>query len=87
MLPTLEQIKTLLIPRLVWYINKKIEEAGGQPADDEITAADIEKILNGTYTPTPDDNGVTEADIQSILDGSYTPVPDDDSWAASDFKF
>lgn len=89
MLPTVEQLKNLLIPRLVWYIDKRIAESGGQvtPGDDEITAKDIEAILNGTYTPVEDDDGVTTADIQEILSGNYTPVEDDDSWAASDFEF
>ena len=84
MLVTAEQIKTKLIPRLIWYINKKISEAGGC-SDDFVTAEDILKILNGTYEPVPDDDSITSAEIQSILDGEYVPVEDSDSWSASDF--
>ena len=86
MLPTVEQIKTQLIPRLLWYINKKIAEAGGS-SDDFVTAEDIQRILNGTYEPVADDDSITPAEIQSILNGEFSPVEDSDTWSANDFIF
>lgn len=86
MLVTMEQIQTKLIPRLIWFINKKISEAGGS-SDDWVTAEDIMKILNGTYVPIADNDSITAAEIQSILDGDFTPIADSDSWSANDFVF
>ena len=86
MLPTMKQIKTQLIPRLIWYINKKIAEAGGT-SDDFITTKEIQAILNGTYTPTEDDASISDDDIQDIVEGEYTSTEDDDALTADDFIF
>ena len=86
MLTTMAQIKNQLIPRLIWYVNKKIAEAGGT-SDNFITAEELQAVIDGTYTPTEDDSGITEQDIQDILSGNYTPVDDDDALTADDFIF
>ena len=86
MLPTMEQIKNQLIPRIIWYVNKKIAEAGGT-SDDYITAEELQAIIEGKYTPTDDDSDITQQEIQDIIDGKYTPTEDDDALSADDFVF
>jgi len=66
---------------------KAVEKYLTPDDDDFVTAEDIQKILQGTYTPVADDDPVTADDVQLILTGNYTPVPDADSWSADDFQF
>ena len=78
MLVTVKQIKTLLIPRLIHYINNK-------NSDDEITVEELLTILNGTFTPFAVDDEITDADIQKVLNQTYSPV--DDEFSNTDFIF
>ena len=80
MIPTVKQIKELLIPRLLYYIDKKIAEG-----NSEITIAELLSILNRTYEPAEIEDDITDQDIQNILDEIYVPV--DDEFTDSDFVF
>ena len=45
-------------------------------SDADISRAQIQSVINHTYTPVPDDDPITQSDIDSIIDGSYVPVAD-----------
>ena len=80
MIPTVDQIEKLLIPRLLDYINQKIAEG-----EEEITISELLSILNSNFVPFNVDDDITDADIQSILNQTYSPV--DDEFNNSDFYF
>ena len=53
-------------------------------AANEITAADISSILNGSYINVADDGGITQVEINAILDETYEPVEDEGGISQSD---
>lgn len=53
-------------------------------ASDEISAADIDEILDGTFVNVTDDDGITQIDINTILDETFEPFEDDDEISQSD---
>ena len=44
---------------------------------DEITAADISAILNGTFVNISDADGITTLEINAILNETYEPAEDE----------
>ena len=46
-------------------------------ASDEISEADINAILNGTYINVADEGGITQVEINTIFDETYTPAEDE----------
>lgn len=53
-------------------------------ASDEISAADINAILNGSFVNVADDDGITQIEINAILDGTFEPIEDEGGISQTD---
>ena len=66
---------------------KIVEKFLSDSGEEYISVEDIEKILDGDFTPSADDNPISSDDLQDILDENFTPAEDDDPLVEDDFIF
>lgn len=77
----LNNLTTNDLKSVMKLVNTYLDE---ESASDEITAADINAILNGSFVNIADEDGITQIEINAILDGTYAPVADADGISQND---